>query len=139
MIYLDSPVGVGFSYSANTSNYVNGDLQTAAETHFFLLKWFEQFPEFDGNAFYIAGESYAGIYIPTLASEIVKGIKTGVRPIINFKGYMVGNGVCDSEFDGNALVPFAHGMGLIYDNMFKIPSVISFVMESGLMCKQQCG
>ncbi|KAG8380319.1 hypothetical protein BUALT_Bualt06G0003300 [Buddleja alternifolia] len=124
MIYLDSPVGVGFSYSENTTYYVNGDLQTAAETHLFLLKWFKQFPEFASNPFYIAGESYAGIYIPTLASELVKGIKTGVKPVINFKGYMVGNGVCDPGFDGNALVPFAHGMGLISDNMFKEAEVI---------------
>lgn len=36
------------------------------------------------------------------------------------QGYLVGNGVCDSQFDGNALVPFAHGMGLISDIMFKV-------------------
>ncbi|KAF8725376.1 hypothetical protein HU200_019893 [Digitaria exilis] len=35
------------------------------------------------------------------------------------KGYIVGNGVCDTAFDGNALVPFAHGMGLISDDMYK--------------------
>ncbi|KAI3459132.1 hypothetical protein Pfo_015795 [Paulownia fortunei] len=124
IIYLDSPVGVGFSYSLNTTYYVNGDLQTAAETHLFLLKWFEQFPEFTANPFYIAGESYAGIYIPTLASDVVKGVKAGVNPIINFKGYMVGNGVCDPNFDGNALVPFAHGMGLISHNMLKEAEVL---------------
>ncbi|KAL7148793.1 hypothetical protein ABFS83_06G203100 [Erythranthe nasuta] len=124
IIYLDSPVGVGFSYSPNTSYYVNSDLKTASETHHFLLKWFEQFPEFSANPFYISGESYAGIYIPTLASNVVKGIKTGVKPIINFKGYIVGNGVCDPEFDGNALIPFAHGMGLISDRMFKEAEVL---------------
>lgn len=32
---------------------------------------------------------------------------------------MVGNGVCDPHFDGNALVPFAYGMGLISDMMYK--------------------
>lgn len=32
---------------------------------------------------------------------------------------MVGNGVTDQEYDGNALVPFAHGMGLISDNIFE--------------------
>ncbi len=26
---------------------------------------------------------------------------------------MVGNGVCDAEFDGNAIVPFAYGQSLI--------------------------
>ena len=33
---------------------------------------------------------------------------------------MVGNGVTDDEFDGNALVPFAHGMGLISDDLYKV-------------------
>ena len=33
---------------------------------------------------------------------------------------MVGNGVTDEEFDGNALVPFAHGMGLISSDLFQV-------------------
>jgi hypothetical protein len=36
------------------------------------------------------------------------------------QGYLVGNGVADEEFDGNALVPFAHGMGLISDDLFEV-------------------
>lgn len=39
------------------------------------------------------------------------------------QGYMVGNGVTDDEFDGNALVPFAHGMGLISDELFEVGSL----------------
>ncbi|CAL5380311.1 unnamed protein product [Camellia sinensis] len=96
IIYLDSPNSVGFSYSKNMTFYSTGDLQTASETNIFLLKWFNLFPEFLSNPFYIAGESYSGIY-----------------------GYMVGNGIADSKFDGNALVPFAHGIGLISDGIFE--------------------
>lgn len=33
---------------------------------------------------------------------------------------MVGNAVTDERFDGNALVPFAHGMGLISDSIFEV-------------------
>ncbi|KAF3452473.1 hypothetical protein FNV43_RR02906 [Rhamnella rubrinervis] len=119
VIYLDSPAGVGLSFSKDPRNYETGDLQTASDTHTFLVKWFEQFPEFLSNPFYISGESYAGIYVPTLASQVAKGIKDGTKPIINFKGYMVGNGVADRKFDGNALVPFAHGMGLISDSIYE--------------------
>ncbi|OQU78933.1 hypothetical protein SORBI_3008G073700 [Sorghum bicolor] len=119
VLYLDSPSGVGLSYSKNVSDYETGDLKTAADSHTFLLKWFQLYPEFLKNPFYIAGESYAGVYIPTLANEVVKGIHKGDNPVINFKGYMVGNGVCDSAFDGNALVPFAHGMGLISNDIYK--------------------
>jgi serine carboxypeptidase-like clade 1 len=99
MIYLDSPAGVGLSYSKNVSDYQTGDLKTAADSHTFLLKvyafmlawyitniyagqlssvtcmqWFQMYPEFLSNPFYIAGESYAGVYVPTLSHEVVKGM-----------------------------------------------------------------
>ncbi|KAK9138621.1 hypothetical protein Sjap_009215 [Stephania japonica] len=122
IIYLDSPAGVGLSYSEKEEDYQTGDQKTASDTHAFLIKWFEQYQEFQSNPFYIAGESYAGVYVPTLAYEVVKGIDSGVKPTINFKGYMVGNGVTDPEFDGNALVPFAHGMGLISDDLYQAVS-----------------
>ncbi|VYS58556.1 unnamed protein product [Arabidopsis thaliana] len=129
IIYLDSPVGVGFSYSNDNADYTTDDTKTASDTHTFLLEWFKMFPEFQSNPFFISGESYAGIYVPTLAAEVVKGNKNAMRtnktsknvtnPVINFKGYLVGNGVTDEVFDGNALVPFTHGMGLISDELYE--------------------
>ncbi|XP_047957115.1 serine carboxypeptidase 1-like [Salvia hispanica] len=119
MIYLDSPAGVGLSYSTNESDYITGDLKTASDSHTFLLKWFELYPEYQSNPFYISGESYAGVYVPTLAFEVANGIDAGVKPVVNLKGYLVGNGVADDVFDGNALVPFAHGMGLISDELYE--------------------
>ncbi|KAJ1420420.1 Serine carboxypeptidase, serine active site [Sesbania bispinosa] len=120
IIYLDSPAGVGFSYSKNKSDYITGDVKTASDTHTFLLKWFELYPEFLPNPLFISGESYAGIYVPTLAQKIVEGIEAGKKPSLNFKGYMIGNAYTDDEFDGTkALFPFAHGMGLISDDLFE--------------------
>lgn len=119
IIYLDSPAGVGLSYSNDKSDYTTGDLNTASDSHAFLLKWFDLYPEFLSNPFYISGESYAGVYVPTLAFEVANGIKAGLKPALNFKGYMVGNGVTDEQFDGDALVPFAHGMGLISNDLFQ--------------------
>ncbi|CAN6242191.1 unnamed protein product [Urochloa humidicola] len=115
IIYLDSPAGVGMSYSLNKSDYTTGDLKTAADTHKFLLKWFKLYPEFQSNPFYISGESYAGYYIPTLTDEVVKG----VEPRINLKGYMIGNAATDVNYDYNAFVPFAHCMGLISTDMYE--------------------
>ncbi|KAF8780672.1 hypothetical protein HU200_001275 [Digitaria exilis] len=119
IMYLDSPAGVGMSYSLNKSDYTTGDLKTAADAHKFLLKWFELYPEFQSNPFYISGESYAGIYIPTITDEVVKGIKKGVEPRINFKGYLIGNPATDADYDMNSFVPFAHGMGLISTDMYE--------------------
>ena len=38
----------------------------------------------------------------------------------------MGNGVTDEDFDGNALVPFAHGMGLISDDLFEVGGASKF-------------
>ncbi|OIW01325.1 hypothetical protein TanjilG_10486 [Lupinus angustifolius] len=119
IIYLDSPAGVGFSYSKNKSDYKTGDLKTAIDSHTFLLEWFKLYPEFLSNPLFLAGESFAGIYVPTLAQQIVQGFNAGAKPKLNFKGYLIGNGVTDDTFDGNAMVPFAHGMGLISDQIFE--------------------
>lgn len=40
---------------------------------------------------------------------------------------MVENGVTNNEFDGNALVPFAHGMGLISDELFEVGELLFFI------------
>ncbi|KAM7266036.1 hypothetical protein ACFE04_003719 [Oxalis oulophora] len=119
ILYLDSPAGVGFSYSKNKTDYTTGDTQTASDSHIFLLKWFELYPEFLSNPFFISGESYAGIYVPTLSYEVMKGLDAGTKPVINLKGYLVGNGVTDHVFDGNSFVPFVHGMGLISDQLYE--------------------
>jgi len=118
VIYLDSPAGVGLSYSTNPDvDYVTNDKITAADSHTFLLKFFAAYPEFAKNDFYIAGESYAGIYVPTLAQQVYLGNQIPAQ-YINLKGYLVGNGVTDDVFDGNAYIPFIYGHGLIPDTLY---------------------
>jgi serine carboxypeptidase-like clade 1 len=117
MIYLDSPCGVGLSYSDNTNDYITNDIITANDSHHFLLNFFKEYSAFAQNDFYIAGESYAGIYVPTLAQQVVLG-NSDPNTFINIKGVLVGNGVTDQVFDGNAFVPFIYGHSLIPDDMY---------------------
>jgi len=42
------------------------------------------------------------------------------------QGYLIGNPVTDDVFDGNAIVSFAHGMGLIPNDLFEVKTKPSF-------------
>ena len=50
------------------------DLTTAQDTYEALVGFFKLFPQFADRDFYIAGESYAGVYIPMIIEQIEENI-----------------------------------------------------------------
>jgi len=62
----------------------NNDTGTALDNYRMLQDFFTLFPEYQGRTFYIAGESYAGMYVPMLADEIRRGNDRG-EPFINLQ------------------------------------------------------
>ncbi|XP_021316608.1 P-(S)-hydroxymandelonitrile lyase-like isoform X2 [Sorghum bicolor] len=106
----------GFSYSNTSSDLlVAGDISTAHDSYTFLVKWFERFPQYKYRDFYIAGESYGGHYVPQL-SQLVYRNNIGVeKPVINLKGFMVGNGLTDDRADMVGMFEFWWHHGLIAD------------------------
>jgi carboxypeptidase C (cathepsin A) len=111
MLYIESPGGVGFSYIDSKLDYdLEIDDEIAAKDNLnALLSFFKKFPSYKGRDFYISGESYAGIYVPTLAYEVLqynKGVVESNK--INLKGILVGNGVADWNYDTTvAMIDFA--------------------------------
>ena len=61
VIFLDQPVNVGYSYSSNS---ISNTVSAGKDVYAFLELFFQKFPQFLQNEFHIAGESYAGHYIP---------------------------------------------------------------------------
>lgn len=88
MLYLESPVGVGFTYS-NNNNFYNNDTRSAEMNFDALQSFFTSYPEYKTNPFYIMGESYAGIYVPTLAQRVLQSPNFVGPPLL---GVAVGNG-----------------------------------------------
>ena len=99
VIYLESPAGVGFSLMGDPSNNYTTDQITAHDNLMALLQFFRGFYEYRGNDFYISGESYAGIYVPTLALQIVNYNSYTPYAPINLQGIAVGNGCTDWTVD----------------------------------------
>ena len=111
-LYLESPAGVGFSYSKNASDYTVGDQRTADDTYLFMQGFYQKFPALAANDFWITGESYGGHYIPNAAARIIRGNEQKEGAHINLKGFMVGNAWTDSTIDNRGAVDFwfQHGM-----------------------------
>ena len=47
------------------------EIQTAVENWEALVAFFNEFPQYKTNDFYVTGESYGGIYVPTLVQTIM--------------------------------------------------------------------
>ncbi|XP_065849242.1 serine carboxypeptidase 24-like [Euphorbia lathyris] len=120
ILFLESPAGVGFSYTNTTSDLQNsGDKRTAQDALIFLIRWFSRFPQYKYRDFYIAGESYAGHYVPQLAKKIHDYNKASPHPIINLKGFIVGNGVTDSYYDSIGTVTYWWSHSMISDETYR--------------------
>ncbi|KAM5540595.1 hypothetical protein V8D89_005626 [Ganoderma adspersum] len=106
MLYIDQPVGVGFSHGTTT---VGTSQQAASDFWNFLQIFFadERFIKYQKNDFAIWTESYGGHYGPTFAAYLLEqnaGIANGTvtGTPINLKFLGVGDGLTDplSQYPG---------------------------------------
>ncbi|KAH8602420.1 Alpha/Beta hydrolase protein [Bisporella sp. PMI_857] len=104
VIFLDQPVNVGYSYSGSS---VSNTVAAGKDVYALLTLFFKQFPEYATQDFHIAGESYAGHYIPVFTSEILSHKKRN----INLKSVLIGNGLTDGLTQYEKYRPMACGEG----------------------------
>ncbi|KAF7137876.1 hypothetical protein RHSIM_Rhsim07G0231400 [Rhododendron simsii] len=114
VIFLESPAGVGFSYSNTSSDYKTvGDKRTAEDSYIFLVNWLERFPQYKNRDFYITGESYAGHYVPQLACTILSNNKITNQTVINLKGIAVSSSIPCAHFILGPIVPLCSDLPVI--------------------------
>ncbi|XP_056161109.1 serine carboxypeptidase-like 7, partial [Syzygium oleosum] len=120
IIFLDAPVGTGFSYSTSVDGYETGDKDHARQSRIFLEKWLLSHPSFIENNVYITGDSYSGKVVPLIAREILEASNNILqRPLINLNGYLLGNPVTDSVFDEGSRIPFAYHKALTPKELYE--------------------
>ncbi|XP_047310829.1 serine carboxypeptidase-like 25 [Impatiens glandulifera] len=120
LLFLETPAGVGFSYTNRSSDLYNtGDRRTAMDSLIFLRRWMERFPRYKNRDVYLTGESYAGHYVPQLAKQIMdyNNDKTN-RFRIRLKGFMVGNAVTDNYYDNLGTVTYWWSHAMISDKTY---------------------
>ncbi|PQQ21860.1 hypothetical protein Pyn_19898 [Prunus yedoensis var. nudiflora] len=117
LLFVESPAGVGWSYSNTSSDYNSGDASTARDMHTFLLKWYEKFPAFRSRELFLTGESYAGHYIPQLAIAILDHNEHSTGFKFNLKGVAIGNPLLRLDRDIPATYEYFWSHGMISDEI----------------------
>ncbi|KAJ8598199.1 hypothetical protein CTAYLR_005524 [Chrysophaeum taylorii] len=137
MLYLESPAGSYISEddlsTGWSSCYVSGkkmgtcewsDTTQAVAYARTLAAFYDAFPEFKANDLYLVGESYAGQYIPNIATYLVENPTVLEK---NLSGIAVGNGcwggsenvvVCNGKNAEKHDVEIYYGKGLISDKLY---------------------
>jgi len=137
LLFFESPAGVGFSPN-DVENPVYNDPLTAADQYAALIDFFSpaKYPELAGNDFWIAGESYAGVYIPTLAQYIDQQNNNASQTLkMNLKGIMVGNGVVERSSLDNSTIQFFNGHNLVSPYVFNMYTTACTQDEESAACQ----
>lgn len=108
IIYLDEPVGTGYSYASDDS--IVSDLESLARDVWgFLQVFMYRFPEYATLPFHIAAESWGGHYGPHIASRIFKeNVRIGHAPSrsevkINLSSLVLANGLTEPATQFNSI------------------------------------
>lgn len=118
---MDQPAGTGFSTVGSDQEYDN-DLEVVAQ-HFlaFLRNYFTIFPEDLSKQVILAGESYAGQFIPFFARAILDQDAID----IDLQVLLIGNGWIDPNHQSLYYIPFAIEKGLLANDNPKLPSLLA--------------
>ncbi|EFJ37661.1 serine carboxypeptidase-like enzyme [Selaginella moellendorffii] len=119
IIFVDQPIGTGFSYSSDVRDIRHDEKGVSKDMYDFLEAFFKKHPEYADRDFYVTGESYAGHYIPAVATNIHDHNKKKDGITINLKGVAIGNGLTQPEIQYEAYGDYALEMKLINEDQYK--------------------
>ncbi|OAA62546.1 pheromone processing carboxypeptidase kex1 [Niveomyces insectorum RCEF 264] len=113
VMFVDNPVGTGFSY-VDTDSYVHELDEMASQFMVFLEKWFALFPEYEHDDLYLAGESFAGQHIPYIAKAILaRNKQPSTQHQWALRGLLIGNGWISPPEQYEAYLDFAYERNLV--------------------------
>ncbi|XP_063839083.1 uncharacterized protein LOC135088132 [Ostrinia nubilalis] len=116
MLFIDNPVGAGYSFTNGFDGLVQNMDECSNHLYRALQQFLLLFPELRSAPLYVAGESYAGHYVPALAHRILHPPALPDLPLrdttINLQGVMMGNPIIDRRDEVN-LTSVYYQWGLI--------------------------
>lgn len=131
IIYMDQPPGVGFSQMRNNQTYCYNLTCIGKYMYIFLVKFMELHPEYKGRNIYLAGQSYAGQYIPGVAGYLARA----KNPNIKLKGAAIGNGIVNLLLQVGTYPIFGYENKVLNYTTFLRHQLDSYACETALNLK----
>ncbi|XP_053373156.1 probable serine carboxypeptidase CPVL isoform X2 [Mercenaria mercenaria] len=114
MLYIDNPVGTGFSFTDKDEGYARNEVDVARDLYSCLTQFFQVFNQLQNNSFFVTGESYAGKYVPAISYKIHEENKQLFPKVrINLQGLAIGDGLCDPETMMIQYADFMYNIGML--------------------------
>lgn len=130
LLFVDNPVGAGFSYVNKTDAYAR-DLATVVSDMIFLLKSFFDFhKEFERIPFYIFSESYGGKMAAGIALELYKAVQQKTIQC-NFAGVALGDAWISPIDSVLSWGPYLYSVSLLDDQgLAEVSNVAEEVLDA---------
>ncbi|KAJ3310652.1 Cell death protease [Blyttiomyces sp. JEL0837] len=117
VVFIDQPFGTGYSTVQSLKN-LKSLTEVTANFRVFAQRFFEVFPWLKDYDLYLAGESYAGVYIPYFSHDMLLINENATAPSdtkFNLKGIAIGNGWMDPIRQYQSYISYAIDYKLVDD------------------------
>lgn len=112
LLFVDSPVGTGYSYVDKASALASSNRQTAEDLVEMTRRFLERHPQFRTTPWYVFGESYGGKVAAEFALCLYEEIAAG-RLSVDFKGVVMGDSWLAGVGHVESWAPYLYQAGMV--------------------------
>jgi len=112
-LIFEHPLSVSLSFAKNSSNIPSSPQEGVNQLYTALQAFVRLHPQLASNPLLLAGESYAGTYLPLLAEAILDGNKVAGNTVIDLRSTSIGNGWVDPFTQLQSVTKYSYYHGLI--------------------------
>ncbi|GAU91639.1 hypothetical protein RvY_03860 [Ramazzottius varieornatus] len=115
LLFIDNPVGTGFSYVTDDNAYAKTVDEIAEDLVAFFKEFFQKKPDLQNVPFYIFSESYGGKMTAVFAVHLWKAVRRG-DVVCKFKGAAMGDSWIHPKIIVDSWGPYLYSTSFVDDN-----------------------